>query len=371
VNVRPIEAPTALAFAAIFALAPRPAAAARLKELVEVEGFRKNVLVGVGIVTGLSGTGDDVGTFMAKRPLATLLRNLGSAIEPGEIRARNVALVTVTAELPPFARPGAAIDVTVSSVGTARSLEGGTLIATAMKALDQRTYAIAQGQLIVGGYDVGGRTGSFERKNYVTVGRIPAGATVEREVANALPTGELVLTLKQPDFTTATRIRTSIDADLGADAARVRDPGAVVVKIGGDWSNRVVELVARLEALEATPDAPARVVIDERTGTIVVGNDVKLSPVAIAYGGLKIRVTERFAVSQPIAPFGRGNTTITPDTQVDVTEQPARMSALPATSTVAELANALNGLGVKPRDLVAIFHALKAAGALAAEIKVL
>lgn len=362
-------AQTILGFTMLIAAAS-PAHAARLKDLVDVEGFRSNALVGVGIVVGLRGTGDDAGSFLARRPLSTLLKNLGSAVEAQDIKARNVAIVTVTAELPPFARAGTAIDVTVASIGTAKSLEGGTLIATALKGLDRQTYAIAQGTLVVGGYDVASLSGSVDRKNHVTAGRVPQGATVEREVQNTMPEDVLLLTLHEPDFTTAARIKAAVDTRLGEGSAEVKDPGAVSVKIAGDWTGKAVELIATLEALEASPDAPARVVIDEKSGTIVVGANVTLAPVAIAYGGIHIKVQERFPVSQPSS-FGRGRTVVTPDSNIAVEEGSGKAQAIPAATTVADIAAALNTLGVKPRDLVPIFQALKAAGALTAEIKVL
>ncbi|MCC7381331.1 MAG: flagellar basal body P-ring protein FlgI [Deltaproteobacteria bacterium] len=347
---------------------PHRAGAARLKDLVDVQGFRSNALVGLGVVVGLAGTGDDPGSFVAKRPLATILKNLGSSVDPSDVRARNVAMVLVTAELVPFARSGMSLEVTVSSIGTAKSLQGGTLIATALKGLDRETYAVAQGQLLVGGYEVRAQSGSLERKNHTTVGRIPDGAIVEREAPSKLPEGEVVLMLKAPDFTTAARIKGAVEQALGAGAVSIRDPGAVVVKV--DSKEETFDLIARLEALEATPDAPARVVIDERSGTIVVGGSVTVAPVAIAYGALKVRISERYDVSQP-NPFARGQTAVVPGSEIQVDDGPGKLQTVEGSATVGEIAAALNSLGVRPRDLVAIFQALKAAGALTAEIRVL
>ena len=347
-----------------------PAHAARIKDLVELEGARDNALVGMGIVVGLAGTGDESSSFMARRPLATLLGNLGTAISPADIRAKNVAIVLVTAKLPPFARPGSRLDVTVSSVGTAKNLAGGTLVATALKGLDKLTYAVAQGQLLVGGYEVESKSGSLARKNHVTVARIPGGGTVEREVPREAPKDKLVLLLKRPDYTTATRIEAALDTAFATNIATVRDGGAVEVAIGPTWTSSVALLIARIEATTATPDAPARVVIDERTGTVIAGADVALGPAAIAYGGLSIKIDERLHVSQPSA-FGRGRTQVVPDGTVDVQEAPAKMQVLPAATPAGDVANALNALGVKPRDLLPIFQALKVAGALTAEIEVL
>ncbi len=347
-----------------------PAHAARVKDLVELEGARDNVLVGMGLVVGLAGTGDDASSVPARRAVERLMENLGTAVPSNDIRAKNVAIVTVTAKLPPFARPGARIDVSVSSMGSARSLAGGTLIASALKGLDKQTYAIAQGQLLVGGYQTESRTGSRSSKNHTTVGRIPGGATVEREVPRAAIEGSLVLLLKRPDFTTASRIEAAIDADFGSNVAKVRDGGVVEVQIGPAWTSSVAQLIARVEAVQATPDAVARVVIDERTGTVIAGADVTIGPAAIAYGGISIKVDERVRVSQPSA-FGRGRTAEVPDSELMVDEAAGKMHALPAATTAGDVANALNALGVKPRDLVPIFQALKVAGALTAEIEVL
>lgn len=351
--------------------AASPAEAARLKELVDVEGFRDNPLVGVGVVVGLRGTGDRPGTRAMQQPLASLLRNLGVNIEPRQLRARNVAVVMVTGRLPPYARSGVRFDVAVSSIGTARTLQGGTLIATALRGVDRQVYAIAQGQLTVGGYEARSElTGSLQRRNHVTVARIPSGGTVERAIEQTLPQENLVLLLKDPDFTTAQRIVDAINSSLGEKTAAVRDPGAVQVAIADGWKERVVGLVATLEALEANPDAPARVVVDERTGTLVVGASVILEPAAIAYGGLTVRITERFAVSQP-RPFSQGNTIVIPDSIVEIEEEEGSLKPMERAATLGDVARALNAMQVTPRDLIAIIQALKAAGSLRAEIQAL
>jgi flagellar P-ring protein FlgI len=345
--------------------------AARLKELTEIEGFRANAVVGLGIVVGLDGTGDDATSFLAKRPLATVMKHLGTNIDPSDIRARNVAAVMVTASLPAFARAGVTFDVTVSSIGTAKSLQGGTLIATALKGLDRQTYAFAQGPLTVGGFEVtSAYSGSFKKKNHVTVARIPGGGVVEREIEHALPGNEILLHLKEPDFTTATRIAGAIDKALAEKIARVEDPGLVRVAVGETYKDRIVELIAKLEAVEATPDVPARVVIDERTGTVVVGAAVTLTEAAIAYGGISINVFERFGAVQP-NPFSLGQTVVLPETAIDVKEDEKKMQVIPPSATVGDVANALNALGVKPRDLISILQALKAAGALHAELQLM
>jgi flagellar P-ring protein precursor FlgI len=347
--------------------------AARLKELADVEGFRPNSLTGMGIVVGLNGTGDDATSIATRRPLATLMRHLGVVIDQADIKAKNVALVAVTAELPPFARSGMALDVTVSSMGTAKSLQGGMLLVTHLVGADTQTYALAQGSLAVGGFIAEGGSGSSAKKNHVTVGRIPMGARVERDAPGGMPKDYVVLVLRQPDFTTASRIAQSVNKALetagGPERARVRDPGAVAVPVAKNWQSRIVDFVASLEALEATPDSPGRVIIDERTGTIVVGGNVSIAAVAIAHGAIHVRVSERTTVSQPQA-LGKGSTVAAPESEIDVEEQKGQLSPLREAATVGDVAAALNLLGATPRDLVAVFEALRAAGALRAELQV-
>lgn len=344
------------------------ATAARIKELVTVEGVRPNHLVGVGLVTGLDGTGDRPGDSATRVALANLVRHLGIQIAPSDIRARNVALVSVTTELPAYVKPGTRLDVTVSSVGSATSLQGGALQMAVLEGIDGKPYAVAQGQLAVGGYEAESRlTGSLRRKNHVTVARIPGGAVVEVEVKQELPKDTLRLFLKEPDFTTAARIEAAIEQTLGSTIAAVIDPGVVEVTITETWKDRVVGLVATIESAEARPDAPARVIVDERTGTVVAGAGITLEPAAISYGGLEIRIQERFGVSQP-QPFGNGDTVVIPESEVSVEEQAGEMVVLPAATTLADVAAALNALKVKPRDLIAIFQALRAAGALRADV---
>lgn len=346
------------------------ARADRIKDLCDVEGVRGNALTGLGVVVGLAGTGDDLASIQTKRPLAAVLRHLGSTIDINDIRARNVALVLVTATLPPFARPGTRIDVTVSSSGTARSLQGGTLISTALKGPDKQVYALAQGPIAVGGFSLDGANGSNARRNHPTVGRIPSGGTIERDAPGESPGDEVTLLLRDPDFTTATRIAAVIDKTLGEGSASVRDPGAVVVEAPEKWKGKAVQMIAELEALEAEPDVQARVVLDERTGTVVVGGNVRLNSAAVAHGGMTVRVTERQEVSQPNA-FATGSTTQTTTSQVEVDEMVGNLTTLKKSPTVADVAAALNALGVRPRDLLAILQALRAAGALRAELVVL
>lgn len=354
--------------ATVLALAA-PASADRIKDLATVEGVRANHLTGFGLVIGLAGTGDDASSPIVRRSMAKLLSRLDIKISPDELKAKNVAAVIVTAELPPFARPGQALDVVVSSAGSAKSLAGGTLIETPLKGADQRTWALAQGPLAVGGFLAEAGAGS-QRKNHVTVARLPGGALVEGDAPTVMPRKRLTLMLKQPDFTTATRIAVAIEDALGAGAAVPRDAGSVDIAITATWRDKVPALIATIEALEVAPDAVAKVVVDERTGTVVLGGDVRLGPAAIAYGGLTVQIEEKPKVSQP-NPLAGGKTTTVPRSKVEVTETPGELHALAGAANVRDLASALNRLGVKPRDLIAILQALAAAGALRADIEVL
>ncbi len=355
----------------LLVLLAAPAHGARLKELVEVGGVRTNHLVGMGLVVGLAGTGDDASSAVTRREIAVMAKRLGLALDPGDIKAKNVAAVMVTAELPAFARSGKTIDVTVASMGSAKSLGGGTLLMTPLKGPDLGTYALAQGQLSVGGFLAEGGSGSSSKKNHTTVARIPGGARVEKDAPGALGRDEVTLILREPDFTTAARIVAAVDASLGKGLARVRDPGAITIAVAGPWRGRVVELVATLESLEASPDAPARVIIDERTGTIVAGAAVTLGPAAIAHGGIQVEVSETPIVSQPGGILTGGATVVTPQTEVKVEEKDGKLHVIQGAATVGDVAAALNALGVKPRDLGAIFQALKAAGSLRAELQVM
>jgi flagellar P-ring protein precursor FlgI len=349
-----------------------PADATRLKDLIEISGFRPNHLVGIGLVVGLAGTGDDASSVITRREMAVMAKRLGLNIEPNDFKAKNVATVMVTAELPPFARAGMPLDITVSSMGTAKSLAGGTLLVTPLKGPDLATYALAQGSVVVGGFAAEGGSGSSTKKNHTTAARIPTGARVEKDAPGIPPKDEVVLILREPDFTTSSRIAAAVNTALGEGSARVRDPAAVTVVVGAAWKNKVVDLIATLEALDATPDVAARVIIDERTGTVVAGAGVTLGAAAVAYGGISVDVSETPVVSQPGALAGKGaKTVVTPQSEVKVEEKDGKLQVLSGAATVGGVAAALNQLGVKPRDLAAIFQALKAAGALHAELLVI
>jgi flagellar P-ring protein precursor FlgI len=354
---RPFALALVAALAALGSWSP-PARADRLRDLVDLAGARDNQLVGFGIVTGLAGTGDDITVPFAQQ------------IDPAQFRLRNVAAVTVTATLPPFANPGTRIDVTVSSVGNARSLSGGVLVQTVLKAADQRTYAIAQGSLVVGGFEAKGASGSSVRTGMSTTGRIPEGALVEREVASSIVNeGALRLELRSPGFTVASRIVEAVNKKFEGSAS-AQDGGAVSVHVPKDFESHVVDFVAAIEDVEITPLRRARVVINERTGTIVAGGDVRLSPVAVVHGSLTIVVKETPTASQPTAPLTRGTTIVTPRTEIQTSEGNKPMVYVPAAPTLADVASALSTLGLSPREMASVLQALRGAGALAAEVVV-
>lgn len=360
-------APLALALAL---LVPRAARAERLRDLADVAGARDNQLLGYGIVTGLAGTGDDLSVPYTAQSVLSMLRRLGVQVPPQQLRLRNVAAVLVTATIPPFARQGTRLDVTVSSIGNARSLAGGVLVQTVLKGADQRPYAVAQGSLVVGGVSAQGASGSSVQRGTTTVGRIAGGALVEREIPTTLVAdGALRLDLRAPGFAVAARIADAVNTRFGADTARAEDGGAVTVRVPADWTARVVAFVAALEDLEVTPVRRARVVINERTGTIVAGGDVRLAPVAVVHGNLTIVVRETPTPSQPNA-LAQGTTVVTPGTEVTVQQDRRTAAYVPAAPTLADVAAALGALGLHPRELASVLEALRTAGALEAEVVV-
>ncbi len=354
----------------VLALLASTAHADRIKDLTTISGVRDNHITGFGLVVGLDGSGDDIRSPAVKQALTKMLKRLGVTIDPTDLKAKNVAAVALTAELPAFARPGMAIDVTASSLGNATSLSGGMLLAAPIKGPDGKTWAIAQGALTIGGFSAGGASGSTTKKNHPTVGTIPGGATVEADAPSVMPAKEIVLILKDPDFTTATRMRDAIVAALGPDTAHNSDAATVVVGIPADARGQVPQLIAKLEAIEVDPDMRARVIVDEKTGTIVVGEAVTLRPAAITFGSLTVEVTEQPQVTQPTA-IGGGKTAVTPQTTIKVEEADKPIHVLDKATSVADVAAALTALGAKPRDLVAVLRALKAAGALRADLETL
>lgn len=351
---------------------PFEISAARLKDIAALKGVRTNQLIGYGLVVGLNGTGDGSGTKFTIQSLVNMLERLGVHALPTQVKVENVAAVMVTADLPPFARVGNKTDVLVSSIGDAESLQGGTLLMTSLKGIDDQTYAVAQGPILVGGFASSGDAGGGVQKNHPTVARIPGGATIEREIPfefNRLD--ELVISLHQPDFTTALRVAKAINARLGEGAAQASDSGTVRIRVDGGENQDLVGLVASLEQLEVDPDRKAKVILAERTGTVIIGESVRVSPVAIAHGNLSVEIKERKDVSQP-APFAeRGRTVVTKDSDVNVTEEQRRLLLVESGANLGDLVSALNAIGVSPRDLITVFQAIKAAGALQADLEII
>ncbi len=348
------------------------ARADRLRDIADVAGARENQLVGYGIVTGLAGTGDDASVPFAGQSTLSLLRRLGIQVDPKQLRLKNVAAVIVTATLPAFAKPGTKIDVTVSSIGNAKSLSGGTLIQSVLKGADQKTYAVAQGGVLVGGFEARGASGSSTKSGSTTAGRVPEGALVEREVLTTLVEGGLLKwELRTPGFAVAQRIAEAIEKKLGPGTAKAPDGGVVVVKVPAAYDGKVVELVSVLEELDVTVVRRARVVINERTGTIVAGGDVRLSPAAVVHGSLTIVVKETPTASQPKAPVlgsAAGTTVVVPKSDVQVNEGNRNLAYVPGAATLADVATALGKLGLSPRELTSVLQALRGAGVLEAEL---
>ena len=360
----------ALATLTALAIAPATASAAsRIAELCDVRGVRPNQLIGYGLVVGLTGTGDTGQARFTVQSTAAMLRRLGATIDPRSIQTKNAAAVMVTATLPGHGNPGTRIDVVVSSMGNAKSIEGGTLLQTPLFGADRVVYAVAQGPILVGGFSAE-RSGSSVKQNTPTVGRVPMGAIVERRApAPKLEGDAIVLQLRNTSFVTASRIAATINQELGADAAQAIDSGTVRLKLEGDAKNDTVNLLARVQQLEVEADAPVRVVIDERTGTVVLGAGVRVSEVAIAQGGLTVAVQNTPLVSQP-GPFAGGRTRVVEEAQITATVEGGALHHVRAGASLAEVVQALNALGAKPRNLIAIFEALRTAGALSADIEV-
>ncbi len=349
-----------------------PAAeAARVKDVAGLYGVRDNALLGYGLVTGLNRTGDSRRNEATIRALTNRLQGLGFTISTEEILARNVAVVMVTGRLPASARPGHKLDVEVSSTGDATSLEGGVLQLTPLFAPNGEAFASCQGPLVVGGF-LAEAGASTSRKNHPTVGRVPQGAIVERENPNRISLTDresLEWVIDEPDFTTALRLSEAINATFEAELAGAIDAATVTVEVPARYRERVVEFVAQIEHIEVQADSPARVVLNERTGTLVMGADVRIAPVAVAHGGLSIEVSRDSEVDQP-APFSAGRTVVTRQAQITVEESDGELKVVDG-ATIADLVSALNSIGVKPRDLIQILLTIRAAGALQAELEVL
>ena len=357
---------------ALMALAP-PVHAERVKDLASVGGVRNNQLVGYGLVVGLDGTGDQTSQApFTIQSIKNMLAQFGITVPPdSNPQLKNVAAVTVQADLPPFSKRGQAIDVSVSSIGNAGSLRGGTLLMTPLRGADGEVYAMAQGSLIVSGFGVSGRDGSRIALNVPSGGRIPGGATVEREVPSDFTTASTVtLNLNSPDFTTATRLAEGINRMLGAGTANAVDAVSVQVAAPADPAQRIAYM-STLEQMEIQPgEAPARVIVNSRTGTVVIGSNVRVLPAAVSHGSLSVTITERQDVSQP-NPFGQGETAVVPRSEIDVKRPEGRMFKFEAGVSLDAIVDAVNRVGAAPGDLVAILEALKQAGALRAELIVI
>jgi flagellar P-ring protein precursor FlgI len=365
-----ILAAIALALAAAVAM---PAAAnSRIKDITDFEGVRDNPLVGYGLVVGLNGTGDSLrNSAFTAESLQAMLERLGVSTRGQDLKTKNVAAVMVTATLPPFARQGSRLDVSVSALGDAKSLEGGTLLVTPLYGADGEIYAVSQGQLAVGGFVAAGAAESVTQ-GVPTSARIAAGGIIEREVGFELDQLERVrIALRNPDFTTAERIALAINRRFASPVARVTDPATVALSVPPAYRGRTAALLTDIEQLTVEPDQPARVLVDEQSGIIVMGDDVRISQVAIAQGNLTVRITETPQVSQP-NPLAEGDTVVVPRTRVEVEQGGGRsMVVLREGVSLQELVAGLNALGVQPRDLISILQAIKAAGALQAEIMVM
>jgi flagellar P-ring protein precursor FlgI len=343
--------------------------AERIKDIASFEGVRENQLIGYGLVVGISGTGD---TGLATlQGIANMLQRMGITVKARDIMAKNTAAVMVTATLLPFPKPGTKVDALVSTIGDAKSLQGGTLLLTPLKGPDNVVYALAQGPVSIGGF-VGGGGGTVVQKNHLTAGKVPQGAIVEQDLPFTLGSGgEIKIFLHQPDFTTATALAKKINEALNFDYASTIDPSAVRLKIPPSYTDKKVELITVIEGLDIPIDLPARVIINERTGTVVIGDKVRISPVAIAHGNLTIEIRTEFRVSQP-PPFAseKAETVVVPQKDVTVKEQKGSLMEVSG-ATLGEIVRALNALGVTPRDLIAILQALKASGALRAELEII
>lgn len=341
----------------------------RIKDIVSVEGVRDNILVGYGLVVGLEGTGDRLNNSpFTRKSLEAFLGRMGVNTNEMNLNARNVAAVTVTATLPPFARSGSRIDVSVSTIGDARSLSGGTLIATPMMGPDGNLYAVAQGAIAIGGFQAQGEDGSSVSQGVPTGGYISNGAIIEREIDFALnDLDTLNLALRNPDISTARQIAQAVNQQLNTGAAKALDSGTVQLSVPENYLDNVAQLLAEIEQLEIFPDQAARILIDEASGTIVMNENVRIDTVAVAQGNLLVQISEGAAVSQP-NPLSGGETTATPQSAATVSERGMEVAMLEQGANLRELVDGLNSLGVGPRDLITVLQAIKAAGALQADI---
>lgn len=347
------------------------AQAVRIKDIASFEGVRDNQLMGYGLVVGLNGSGDSDQTRIQTQSVVNMLERMGISTTINDIKVKNVAAVMVTATLPPFSKQGNRLDVLVSSLGDAKSIAGGTLIMTPLKGADSQVYAVAQGSVLTNSFAFGGQ-GATAQKNHPTAGRVPNGALVERELPNNL-TGKSILrlNLNVSDFTTASRIAAVINDKFQSAVAVCKDPGSVALTIPEAYSSRTVEFVAAMETLEVKPDVQAKVVLNERTGTIVMGESVRISTVAVTHGSLSLVIKETPQVSQPAPLSKTGETKVVPRTDLKVEEENRRLMVMQEGVSIGDVVRALNLLGVTPRDLISILQAVKAAGALQADLLII
>ncbi|HEY3277230.1 MAG TPA: flagellar basal body P-ring protein FlgI [Syntrophorhabdaceae bacterium] len=346
-----------------------PAGAARIKDIGAISGVRTNQLIGYGLVIGLKGTGDKVQTIFTTQSLSNMLEKMGIRVDPLNTKVKNIAAVMVTADLPPFAKVGNRIDVVVSSIGDATSIEGGVLVLTPLKGADGDVYGVAQGPIVVGGFLASGQ-GASVTKNHPTVGRIANGLAVEKEINYGdyrLET--LTISLKSPDFTNTRRIVERVNSEFEG-AAAAKDGGTIVITTPEEFRANPVKFVSIVENLQIKPDSQAKIVVDEKNGTVVIGENVTIATVAIAHGNISVQIKEDARVSQPM-PFAAGRTVVTPDTKIKVEEEKAKFVVVEGGVTIRELVKALNAIGVTPRDMITILQTIKAAGALHAELEVI
>lgn len=349
-----------------------PPATTRLKELVSIEGVRDNQLIGYGLVVGLNGTGDKRQTVFPAQMLSNMLLRMGVTVSPTALQAKNTAAVMVTGTLPPFAQPGTRVDINVAAMGDSNNLQGGILLLTPLKAPSGQVYAAAQGPVVTGGF-VAGRGGTGQTVNHPTVGRVPQGAIVEQTPPSVLAGEHIRLQLRRSDFTNATRVAAAVNQKFGSPGAPVAaalNSGLIAVDIPAGFQGRPVEFVAQLENLRIDPDRPWRIVINERTGTISLGKEIRIAPVSILHGNLTVEIVTTYDVSQP-APLSAGQTTVVPNVGVGVKEDKAKNVSLQPGATVEDLVKALLAIGSTPRDVIAILQNLQAAGALAADLEVI
>ena len=340
--------------------------------MAALEGVRDNQLVGYGVVAGLNGTGDKRQTVFAAQSLANMLNRMGVSVHPASIQAKNLAAVMVTATLPPFAQPGSRIDVTVSAIGDASNLQGGQLLLTSLRGGDGQTYAVAQGAVLTAGF-VAGRGGTQQTVNHPTAGRVPSGAIVELPAPSVFAPGHLRWQLHRADFTTSTRLAAAINSRFGLgrpDIARAASAGVVEVMTPAEWKSRPVEFIAAIEGLTLEADRKQRLVINERTGTIVMGKEMRIAPVSILHGSLSVEVQTRFDVSQP-EPLSAGETVVTPSVGAGSKDDSSKLVQLKEGSSVDELVRGLQKIAATPREVIAILQSLQSAGALDAEIEVI